>query len=238
VDRSRPRPEVAEGGRERARKAAHWTERARAEGRTRHDLAMRSATNEASAAPAGETSWYERFHAYQRQQGKTSARDVRYAWLNWVSPRIGKKSLASVTRDDIENAKSKSAGKSTRRRVSDKPERTGPAAGAAPIRSCVASAGPACAECERKRVACLQAAARGDMRIRLEDLCRQPAATHPASSRAAIGFGSAFAKRLFQRSMLSPISAPLMSRCLIKRARSTFQPFARSTPQRAAYASI
>lgn len=47
--------------------------------------------------------WCERFHAYQVEQGKRAARDARYAWFNRVAPRLGAKTMAEVTRADIDD---------------------------------------------------------------------------------------------------------------------------------------
>ena len=47
--------------------------------------------------------WYERYYAYQRELGRSAAKDARSSWRAWISPLIGPKPMASVTRDDIED---------------------------------------------------------------------------------------------------------------------------------------
>ena len=53
----------------------------------------------------GETcdAWFERFHAYQVELGHSDVATKRSRWFKWISPRIGRKALATVTRDDIED---------------------------------------------------------------------------------------------------------------------------------------
>lgn len=61
----------------------------------------------APAGSGGELSgaWYERFHAYHVEQGKTSARDARYAWLTWIAPKLATKAMGDVTRADVEDVR-------------------------------------------------------------------------------------------------------------------------------------
>ena len=55
--------------------------------------------------PEGETAdaWFGRFHTYQRELGHTDADKKRMRWEKWISPRIGTKPMAAVTRDDVED---------------------------------------------------------------------------------------------------------------------------------------
>lgn len=73
----------------------------------RAKLAQQAAEEAERAASAGETcdAWYERFYAEQVAEGRSSARDARYSWRGWVSPKIGTKPIAQVTRDDIEDVR-------------------------------------------------------------------------------------------------------------------------------------
>ena len=56
-------------------------------------------------APTGETcnAWHKRFHAYQVELGRSAAGDAAYRWAKWISPRIGPRAMATITRDDIED---------------------------------------------------------------------------------------------------------------------------------------
>jgi hypothetical protein len=58
-----------------------------------------------TAPPPEETcdAWYERYFAYQRELGKSSARDARYCWTAWLSPRIGARQMKTITRRDVED---------------------------------------------------------------------------------------------------------------------------------------
>lgn len=71
----------------------------------RAKLAKQDAEQAAVAGAAGETcdAWYERFHAHKVELGRSAARDGRYAWKAWVSPRIGTKPMLLVTRSDVED---------------------------------------------------------------------------------------------------------------------------------------
>ncbi len=59
----------------------------------------------ATAGAAGEScdKWFDRFHLYGRELGQTDAGKKRTRWSKWVSPKIGPKPMALVTRDDIED---------------------------------------------------------------------------------------------------------------------------------------
>ncbi len=54
---------------------------------------------------AGETcdAWYERYHAYQIELGHSDVATKRSRWSKWMSPRIGTRPIASITRNDIED---------------------------------------------------------------------------------------------------------------------------------------
>ncbi len=56
---------------------------------------------------AGETcdEWYARYHAYQRELGRSAAPDALSSWKGWISPRIGAKPIATITKDDIEDVR-------------------------------------------------------------------------------------------------------------------------------------
>jgi integrase len=82
-------------------KAAHWTERARAEGRTRADFAMRSGAEPTSPAP-GETwnDWHVRYLEAHEALGKQT-REMKGAGRKWLSDRIGMKPMTSIRREDV-----------------------------------------------------------------------------------------------------------------------------------------
>lgn len=71
----------------------------------RAKLAQKAARQAEIANSAGEScdAWYERHYADKVERGLTSARDGRYVWKSWVSPRIGGKPIRLVTRHDIED---------------------------------------------------------------------------------------------------------------------------------------
>ena len=69
-----------------------------------HTIAIEKRAGGNARAPAGETcdQWFSRYIAYQRECGLTDP-TKRTRWEKWISPRIGPKPIASVTRDDIED---------------------------------------------------------------------------------------------------------------------------------------
>jgi integrase len=58
-------------------------------------------------APAGETcdAWFDRYGDEKRARGQTSVDGEAYRWSKWVSPAIGSKPVAAVTKDDVENVR-------------------------------------------------------------------------------------------------------------------------------------
>jgi integrase len=55
----------------------------------------------------GETcdDWHERYLAYCLERGLSTVGDKRYRWGKWISPVIGSKAIALVTRDDCEDVR-------------------------------------------------------------------------------------------------------------------------------------
>ena len=60
-----------------------------------------------TAKAAGETcdAWRTRYLEFCAQQGMTTVPTKRYRWHKWISPAIGGRTPASITRDDIENVR-------------------------------------------------------------------------------------------------------------------------------------
>lgn len=66
---------------------------------------LRKGAAENLVACEGETAdaWFERYHVYAKEIGHTDTTTKRSRWLKWISPAIGSKPMAEVTRDDIED---------------------------------------------------------------------------------------------------------------------------------------
>ncbi len=47
--------------------------------------------------------WFERYNAHQREIGQTDAGKKRDRWRKWIKPRIGDRTMVSITRDDVED---------------------------------------------------------------------------------------------------------------------------------------
>lgn len=70
-------------------------------------IARERAELRAKDAKEGETCdvWFDRYHTYQHSQGHTDARKKRTRWRKWISPVIGSRPIASITRDDVEDVR-------------------------------------------------------------------------------------------------------------------------------------
>lgn len=103
---------VAAGGKTGLERAKLWAHaRQEREDETGELLAAKRA-KEATAArqrarEGGETcdDWFARYVQYQRELGHTDATKKATRWKKWVSPILGPKRLAAVTRDDIEDVR-------------------------------------------------------------------------------------------------------------------------------------
>lgn len=94
-----------ERGEMRAREyISERAEIARREGLIASDFGIKPRKKD-STPPAGETcdQFYERYHDYQVELGRSDVVTKRSRWKKWLSPRIGSKPMISVTRDDVEN---------------------------------------------------------------------------------------------------------------------------------------
>lgn len=69
---------------------------AKCEGNTKREARIASAAGETCDA------WFERYVAYQRECGVTDPTKAT-RWNKWISPRIGSKPIALITRGDIED---------------------------------------------------------------------------------------------------------------------------------------
>lgn len=60
-----------------------------------------------TAGAAGETcdAWFDRYNAYAVELGHTDASKKRDRWRKWISPLLGPKPIALVTRNDIEDVR-------------------------------------------------------------------------------------------------------------------------------------
>ncbi len=47
--------------------------------------------------------WFDEYHAYQRESGHTDVRKKKLRWSKWISPVIGHRPMASITRHDVED---------------------------------------------------------------------------------------------------------------------------------------
>ncbi len=68
-------------------------------------VAGRAKCEAATAGAPGETcdTWFERYHAYQKELGHTDVATKRSRWFKWMSPRIGSRPIRSITRSDVED---------------------------------------------------------------------------------------------------------------------------------------
>lgn len=117
ADGSRPRypvpPEKCKGrsAEERRSRADEWAQWLQEQEDKTGELLAKRRSNAAAARREDvdgtklETSdeWYDRYHAYQVELGRSAARDARICWHAWVSPRFGPRPIAKITREEIES---------------------------------------------------------------------------------------------------------------------------------------
>ncbi len=90
----------------RSTRRSRWTTRP---GRRRKRPRLAPKVRQASAAASGNAEtcdkYFERLSAARKAEGIKGVRKERYDWAKWISPRIGRRPIAEVTRDEIEDVR-------------------------------------------------------------------------------------------------------------------------------------
>jgi integrase len=109
-----PGPKSPQAERTVRERAAARTEQARAEGLRSEDFGLkprgpRKGTHATPLPATGETSdqFFGRVMRHAKELGQTDTGVKATRWNKWISPTVGNKALADVTRDDVEDVRDK-----------------------------------------------------------------------------------------------------------------------------------